>query len=184
MLARTTTARGPTWAPATPGNLNSLQICRSSSPGTNPRLSQLNPPPACVAELRCARSGFGSRRYRRCPADFSRTHRAGLSSESRDHHQYASISAGPARSGGCGQTAPRWVWTAYRKMILLHKKNASRPWEPEEEKQLREMAEAGKTITMIALRLKRTVTAVRCRLSTLKISLHKLGRLPRENPPA
>jgi hypothetical protein len=46
------------------------------------------------------------------------------------------------------------------------------------------MAEAGKTITMIALRLKRTVTAVRCRLSILKISLHKLGRLPRENPPA
>ena len=68
-------------------------------------------------------------------------------------------------------------------MILLHKKNASRPWEPEEEKQLREMAEAGKTITMIALRLKRTVTAVRCRLSILKISLHKLGRLPKENPP-
>jgi hypothetical protein len=69
-------------------------------------------------------------------------------------------------------------------MILLHKKNASRPWEPEEDNQLREMVEAGKTITMIALRLKRTVTAVRCRLSTLKISLHKLGRLPRENPPA
>ena len=68
-------------------------------------------------------------------------------------------------------------------MILLHKKNTSRPWEPEEEKQLREMAEAGKTITMIALRLKRTVTAVRCRLSILKISLHKLGRLPKESPP-
>jgi DNA-binding NarL/FixJ family response regulator len=68
--------------------------------------------------------------------------------------------------------------------MILRKKNASRPWEPEEEKQLREMAEAGKTITMIALRLKRTVTAVRCRLSTLKISLHKLGRLLREKPPA
>jgi hypothetical protein len=57
--------------------------------------------------------------------------------------------------------------------MILPKKNARRPWEPEEEKQLREMAEAGKTITMISLRLKRTVTAVRGRLSILKISLHK-----------
>jgi hypothetical protein len=65
-------------------------------------------------------------------------------------------------------------------MILSRK----RPWEPEEEKQLREMAEAGKTITMIALRLKRTVTAVRGRLSILKVSLHKVGRSPKKNPPA
>ena len=64
-------------------------------------------------------------------------------------------------------------------MILLHKKNASRPWEPEEEKQLREMAEAGKTITMIALRLKRTVTAVRGRLGFLKVSLGRVGRCPK-----
>ena len=68
--------------------------------------------------------------------------------------------------------------------MIMRKKNARRPWEPEEEKQLREMAEAGKTITIMALKLKRTVTAVRGRLSILKISLHKLGRLPRENPPA
>ena len=67
--------------------------------------------------------------------------------------------------------------------MILRKKNARRPWEPEEEKQLREMAEAGKTITIMALKLKRTVTAVRGRLSILKISLHKLGRLPKENPP-
>jgi DNA-binding NarL/FixJ family response regulator len=40
-------------------------------------------------------------------------------------------------------------------------RNAKRPWEPQEEQQLREMAEAGKSITVIALRLKRTVTAVR-----------------------
>jgi len=58
--------------------------------------------------------------------------------------------------------------------MILSRKYAKRPWEPEEEKQLREMAEAGKTITMIALRLKRTVTAVRGRLSILKVS----------NPPA
>ena len=67
--------------------------------------------------------------------------------------------------------------------MILGKKNARRPWEPEDEKQLRQMVEAGKTITIIALRLKRTVTAVRGRLSILKISLHKLGRLPKENPP-
>jgi hypothetical protein len=65
-------------------------------------------------------------------------------------------------------------------MILSRK----RPWEPEEEKQLREMAEAGKAITMIALRLKRTVTAVRGRLSILKVSLHKVRRRPNESPPA
>jgi hypothetical protein len=67
--------------------------------------------------------------------------------------------------------------------MIPSKKNARRPWEPEEEKQLREMAEAGKTITMMALKLKRTVIAVRGRLSILKISLHKLGRPPKENPP-
>jgi hypothetical protein len=42
-------------------------------------------------------------------------------------------------------------------------KYGKRPWEPEEEKQLREMVEAGKTITIMALKLKRTVTAVRGR---------------------
>jgi DNA invertase Pin-like site-specific DNA recombinase len=68
--------------------------------------------------------------------------------------------------------------------MILRKKNARRPWEPEEEKQLREMAEAGTTITMIALKLKRTVTAVRGRLGILKVSLHEVGRRPKENPPA
>ena len=62
------------------------------------------------------------------------------------------------------------------------KKNARRSWEPEEEKQLREMAEAGKTITMIALRLKRTVTAVRGRLCILKVSLRKVGAAPKQKP--
>jgi hypothetical protein len=46
------------------------------------------------------------------------------------------------------------------------------------------MAEAGKTITMIALRLKRTVTAVRGRLSILKVSIHKVRPRPQKNPPA
>jgi len=66
--------------------------------------------------------------------------------------------------------------------MILRKKNARRPWEPEEEKQLREMAEAGKTITIISLKLKRTVTAVRGRLGILKVSLHKVGRRPKGNP--
>ena len=64
--------------------------------------------------------------------------------------------------------------------MILRKKNAR--WEPEEEKQLREMAEAGKPITIIALKLKRTITAVRGRMSILKISLHKLGRVPKRSP--
>ena len=70
-----------------------------------------------------------------------------------------------------------------RKMNLRYVK---RPWKPEEDGQLREMAEAGKNITMIALRLKRTVTAVRGRLGILKVSLGKVGRRPKERktPPA
>jgi hypothetical protein len=58
-------------------------------------------------------------------------------------------------------------------------KYVKRPWQPEEERQLREMVDAGKTITMISLRLKRTVTAVRGRLGILKISLGKVGRRPK-----
>jgi DNA-binding NarL/FixJ family response regulator len=49
--------------------------------------------------------------------------------------------------------------------------NAKRPWEPEEEQQLRQMVEAGKSVTLISLRLKRTEMAVRQRLTVLKISL-------------
>jgi hypothetical protein len=64
--------------------------------------------------------------------------------------------------------------------MSLSRKYARRPWDPEDEKQLREMAEAGKTITIIALMLKRTVTAVRGRLGILKVSLRKVGRRPKE----
>jgi hypothetical protein len=49
--------------------------------------------------------------------------------------------------------------------------NAQRIWEPTQDKQLREMAEAGKSVTMMALRLKRTEMALRQRLHTLKIHL-------------
>src|SRR6266481_1370305 len=51
--------------------------------------------------------------------------------------------------------------------MILPMKYGKRPWEPEEDNQLREMVEAGKTITMISLRLKRTVTAVRGRLARI-----------------
>jgi hypothetical protein len=68
------------------------------------------------------------------------------------------------------------------KMIMP--RYVKRPWEPEEDNQLREMVEAGKTITIISLRLKRTVTAVRGRLGILRVSLGKVGRRPKENPPA
>jgi len=49
--------------------------------------------------------------------------------------------------------------------------NARRIWEPEQDKQLREMAEAGKSVTMMARRLKRTELALRQRVHTLKIHL-------------
>ena len=55
---------------------------------------------------------------------------------------------------------------------------------PKEDKQLREMAEAGKSITMIALRLKRTVSAVRGRSGVLKVSLRNVRRRPKNSSPA
>jgi hypothetical protein len=58
-----------------------------------------------------------------------------------------------------------------------HKKNAGRTWEPEEDSQLREMAKAGKSVTMTAHRLKRTATAVRGRSSLLDVSL-KQKKIP------
>ena len=55
--------------------------------------------------------------------------------------------------------------------MILGAQNAQRTWEPEQDKQLREMAEAGKRVTMMALRLKRTEIALRQRLHTLRIHL-------------
>jgi hypothetical protein len=68
--------------------------------------------------------------------------------------------------------------------MIMPMKYGKRPWEPEEDNQLREMVQAGKTITIISLRLKRTVTAVRGRLGILKVSLHNVERRRKENPPA
>jgi hypothetical protein len=82
----------------------------------------------------------------------------------------------PSGAPGAGGFAPPL------KMIMP--RYGKRPWEPEEDNQLREMVEAGKAITIISLRLKRTVTAVRDRLGILRVSLGKVGRRPKENPPA
>jgi hypothetical protein len=46
-----------------------------------------------------------------------------------------------------------------------------RPWAPEEDNQLREMAGAGKSIIMIALKLERTVLTLRGRASILKVAI-------------
>jgi hypothetical protein len=53
---------------------------------------------------------------------------------------------------------------------------------PEHNKQLREMGEAGKSVTTIALRLKRRVLAVRSRLSILSISVRRIND-GSKNPP-
>jgi hypothetical protein len=55
--------------------------------------------------------------------------------------------------------------------MILSAQNSRRPWEPEDDKQLQEMAEAGKRVITIALKLKRTVKAVRARLSILGTSI-------------
>jgi hypothetical protein len=84
------------------------------------------------------------------------------------------------RKGGIGQVA-RPVRAAFAPPVkMIMPRYGKRPWEPEEDDQLREMVEAGKTITIISLRLKRTVTAVRGRLGILKVSLGKVGRRPKE----
>jgi hypothetical protein len=57
--------------------------------------------------------------------------------------------------------------------MSLGKKNARRLWEPEEDRQLREMIESGKSVTLISLKLKRTELAVRGRMSILKISARR-----------
>jgi hypothetical protein len=66
--------------------------------------------------------------------------------------------------------------------MILGARNAKRPWSPEHDKQLREMVEAGKSVTTIALRLKRTVLAVRSRLSILSISVRRIND-DSKNPP-
>jgi hypothetical protein len=68
-------------------------------------------------------------------------------------------------------------------MILSGRKNANRPWSSEDDKQLREMAEAGSSVTRMALKFKRTDLAVRARLSVLKVSLRRVSD-DSKSPPA
>jgi hypothetical protein len=56
--------------------------------------------------------------------------------------------------------------------MMFGARNAKRPWTPEEDKQLRETAKAGKSIFIIAHTLRRTVQAVRARASLLKAPIH------------
>jgi hypothetical protein len=71
--------------------------------------------------------------------------------------------------------------------MIFGAQNARRTWEPQHDQQLREMAEAGKSVTMMALRLKRTEMALRQRLHTLQIHLRDnkraSSRLNKSAPP-
>ena len=55
--------------------------------------------------------------------------------------------------------------------MIFGASNAKRPWKPEEDEQLRKMADAGRSILIIAHTLKRTGKAVRSRASILKASI-------------
>jgi hypothetical protein len=67
---------------------------------------------------------------------------------------------------------------AARCKMIRGAQNTRRVWQPEQDKQLREMAEAGKSVTMMALRLKRTELALRQRLHTLRIHLRDNKKEP------
>jgi hypothetical protein len=62
-------------------------------------------------------------------------------------------------------------------------RKAGRSWEPEEDKQLREMVEAGKSVTLMALRHRRTEEAIRQRLHLLDIHLRETEKPRRRAPP-
>jgi DNA invertase Pin-like site-specific DNA recombinase len=64
--------------------------------------------------------------------------------------------------------------------MIQKAKNLRRHWTPEEDQQLRELIEAGKSLTLIVARLDRTKMAVQHRLQVLKIHL----REDKKDPPA
>ena len=61
--------------------------------------------------------------------------------------------------------------------MIYAKPIAKRRWTPEDDKLLREWLDAGKTVTVTALKLKRTKGAVRARMSDLKIAARKNLRM-------
>jgi hypothetical protein len=54
--------------------------------------------------------------------------------------------------------------------------NRSNKWTPEEDERLKTLLEANTSILLVAVKLKRSVVAVRTRASLLKISLRRTRR--------
>ena len=88
------------------------------------------------------------------------------------------------------QSAPRARMTMTNRQRVARNKMISASqsrWGPEQDDQLRRLVQSGKTVRMIALRVKRTEMAVRSRLTKLKVSLCvseglKIGWCPPDSP--
>jgi hypothetical protein len=50
----------------------------------------------------------------------------------------------------------------------------NRPWTPDDDKQLRTLLESGTSKTLVAAKLKRTVSAIEARVSIIKIPLREI----------
>jgi hypothetical protein len=50
----------------------------------------------------------------------------------------------------------------------------NRPWTPDDDKQLRTLLESGTSKTLVAAKLKRTVSAIEARVSVIKIPLREI----------
>jgi hypothetical protein len=50
----------------------------------------------------------------------------------------------------------------------------NRPWTPDDDKQLRTLLESGTSKTLVAAKLKRTVSAIEARVSIIKIRLREI----------
>ena len=64
-------------------------------------------------------------------------------------------------------------------------RNTNRTWTSKEDSQLRECAESGKSHSWMVLKHKRPISAIRDRLTILKISVNRSGeqrKLVRSNP--
>lgn len=59
------------------------------------------------------------------------------------------------------------------KREMSRRPNARRPWTAEEHQLLRTLLEGGASITLIAAKLKRNITAVKARASVIRVSLKR-----------
>ena len=50
----------------------------------------------------------------------------------------------------------------------------SRPWTPEDEKLLRELVEGGASVTLVAAKLNRTITAIQVRAKLMRLPFRKV----------